>query len=84
VPFLRVKGDWRASNPPPNLINSPNTSNQNIERAMLFSTVERPTKYVSGDVGDINLPTVLREKAVSYTICLLSVYSIYYWERGHV
>ena len=40
MPFLIVESDWRATSPPPTLIISPNTSNQNFEIAILFSVVD--------------------------------------------
>jgi hypothetical protein len=39
--------------PPPTPINSLNTSNQNIEIAILFSIIERLRNYVSGDVNTL-------------------------------
>jgi hypothetical protein len=39
VPFLIVDSDWRANSPPTPTI-SPNTSNRNLEIAILFSIVD--------------------------------------------
>ena len=55
--------EWMESNKPlPQADHSPNTSDQNLKRPILFSIVERSGNHISGGV---NLTTVLRTRAVS-------------------
>ena len=65
--FLRVKSEWKALSPPPppKPVIPEKTSDQNFKRSILFSIVERSSKYV---FGDVNLATVLRTRAGSCSL----------------
>jgi len=61
--FLRVKSELRATSPSPTSLSFPKkTSDQNFKRAISFRIVERSSNCV---FGNVNLPTVLRARAVS-------------------
>ena len=49
VPFLSDRKNWRAPRPPSTLLIFPKSPDQNSEIAILFSVVEKPYNYVSGD-----------------------------------
>ena len=61
--FSIVKSDWKATNTPSMPTISPNTSNQNFEKAIFFNVVERSGNWVFEEKTH---PKVLRARVVSY------------------
>ena len=55
----------------------PNSSDQKFEIAILISIVERSINHASGDDTNLQVPG---ESVVSFEICPVFTYSIYYWE----
>ena len=49
MPFLSDQKHWRTPRPPPTLIFSSKSPDQNFEIAILFNIVKKPKNYVFGD-----------------------------------
>ena len=71
MPFLIVESDWRATNPSLTPTISPNTSNQNLEIAILFNVVEMSGNYV---FEDDTPPTAITARVVSYALGAYQVF----------
>ena len=63
--LLGYHTNWRAPRPPPMLIFSPVSPDQNSEIAILFTIVEKPNNYV---LGDDLLPAVPVRGVASYKL----------------
>ena len=71
VPFLIVQSNWRVANPPFTPTISQNTSNQNLEIAILFNIIESSKNYV---FEDNKPPGPLRTRVVIYALGAHKIY----------
>ena len=77
VSFLKDQKNWKATRPPPTLIFSPKSPDQNFEIAILFSTVENIINMFSRMTY---YPKVPGGRAESYELYPMFTYGIGYWK----
>ena len=76
MPFLSDQKNWRAPRPPPTLIFSPKSTDQNFEIAILFRT----KTIITMSLGMTYSPTVPVGGAASYKLRPVFTYNNGYWE----